>query len=201
MNAGDITDSRMLDALALNRAGVPVDILSWRKAVTLWVLGRAEILSAYDGLFVRSPRLTLSLPSVVQCLDGPVSPRNFTRVLPFSRRNLYRRDGGRCAYCGVGISYTNFTIDHVHPRSLGGETTWQNTVSACMPCNTRKGNRRPRSGDLEPLLRPFVPRLTHAAPRNLVDKLCFREAPEPWRAYIYWSIVGWTRRGESAAAA
>jgi 5-methylcytosine-specific restriction endonuclease McrA len=180
----------MLDALALNRAGVPVDILSWRKAVTLWALGRAEILAVYEGRFVHSPRLTLALPSVVQCLDGPVSPRNFTRVLPYTRRNLYRRDGGCCAYCGERVSYSSFTIDHVHPRSLGGQTSWENTVSACMPCNSRKGNRRPRSGELEPLRRPFAPRLTHAAPRNLVDKLCFREAPEPWRPHIYWSIVG-----------
>jgi 5-methylcytosine-specific restriction endonuclease McrA len=179
----------MMDALALNRAGIPVDVLPWKKAVTLWALGRAEVLEVYEGCFVHSPRLTLPLPSVLQCLDGPMSPRNFTRVLPFTRRNLYRRDGGCCAYCGQRVSYASFTIDHVHPRSLGGETTWENTVSACMPCNSRKGNRRPR-GDLEPLQRPFVPRLTHAAPRNLVDKLCFRETPEAWHSHIYWSILG-----------
>lgn len=180
----------MMEALALNRAGVPVDVLPWRKAVTLWALGRAEIVAVHEGLFVHSPRLTIPLPSVVQCLDGPVTPRNFTRVLPFTRRNLYRRDGGRCAYCGQPVTLAGFTIDHVEPRSLGGETSWENTVSACMPCNSRKGNRRPRAGELEPSRRPFAPRLTHAAPRRVVDKLCFRETPEPWRAHIYWRVLG-----------
>jgi 5-methylcytosine-specific restriction endonuclease McrA len=178
----------MMDALALNRAGIPVDILPWKRAVTLWAIGRAEVVAVYEGCFLHSPRITLALPSVVQCLDGPSTPRNFTRVLPFTRRNLYRRDGGCCAYCGVKLSYSSFTIDHVNPRSLGGETSWENTVSSCMPCNSRKGNRRPRAGELEPLRPPFTPRLSHAAPRSLVDKVCFRELPEPWRAYIYWSI-------------
>jgi 5-methylcytosine-specific restriction endonuclease McrA len=190
-----------MDALALNRAGVPVDILPWRRAVTLWALGRAVVLEVYEGRFVHSPSLTLALPSVVQCLDAPATPRNFTRVLPFTRRNLYRRDGGRCAYCGERVTYSSFTIDHVHPRSLGGATSWENTVSACMPCNSRKGNRRPRSGELEPLRRPFVPRLSHAAPRNLVDKLCFREPPEPWRRHIYWSVLGLSETAGGAAAA
>jgi 5-methylcytosine-specific restriction endonuclease McrA len=180
----------MTDALALNRAGIPVDILSWRRAVTLWALGRVEVLAVHEGQFIRSPRFTMALPSVVQCLDGPTSPRNFTRILPYNRRNLYKRDGGQCAYCGTRLSFSNFTIDHVNPRCFGGETSWENTVSACMPCNTRKGNRRPRAGELEPRHRPFAPRLTHAAPRNLVDKLCFRQTPEPWRAHIYWQVMG-----------
>lgn len=190
-----------MDALALNRAGIPVDILSWRKAVTLWALGRAEILAVYEGRFVRSPSLIVPLPSVVQCHDAPVAPCNFTRVLPYTRRNLWRRDGGRCAYCGARVSLANFTIDHVQPRSLGGRTTWENTVSACMPCNSRKGNRRLRPGDLGPRQRPFVPRLTHAAPRNLVDKLCFREPPEPWKPHIYWSVLGSGRAGGDSALA
>ena len=190
-----------MDALALNRAGIPVDILSWRKAVTLWALGRAEVLAVYEGRFIRSPRLVVPLPSVLLCFDAPVAPRNFTKVLPYTRRNLWRRDGGRCAYCGTRVSLASFTIDHVHPRSLGGLTTWENTVSACMPCNSRKGNRRPRPGELEPRHRPFAPRLTHAAPRNLVDKLCFREPPDPWKPHIYWSVLGTVSGTDPALAA
>ncbi len=191
----------MLDALALNRAGVPIDIVSWKKAITLWALGRAEVIAVHEGRYVRSPRLCVEVPSVLQCLDGPVSPRNFTRELPFTRRNLYGRDGGRCAYCGQSVSFSSFTIDHVYPRSLGGVTSWDNTVSACMPCNSRKGNRRPRAGELEPIRPPFTPRLTHAAPRNIVEKLCFRPLPESWRAYIYWSIQDVSERGATAAPA
>ena len=179
----------MLDALALNVAGIPMDIISWKKAVTLWALGRAEILSAYENQFIRSPSFSLRAPSVVQCFDIKSMPRNFTHVLPFTRRNLYSRDGGRCIYCAQKVSFSNFTIDHVIPRSLGGRTAWENVVVACMGCNNRKGNRRPRPGDLNMLHQPFAPRLTHAAPRNLVEKLSFRAPPVAWSAYIYWRIV------------
>ena len=180
---------RMLDALALNVAGIPMDIISWKKAVTLWALGRAEILATHDNHFIHSPRISIAAPSVVQCIDARSMPRNFTHVLPFTRRNLYARDGGSCVYCGQHVSFSNFTIDHVHPRSLGGKTTWENAVTACMSCNNRKGNRRPRPGELKMSHQPFVPRLTRAAPRNLVEKLSFRSPPLAWSAYIYWSVV------------
>jgi 5-methylcytosine-specific restriction endonuclease McrA len=179
----------MLDALALNLAGIPMDIISWRKAVTLWALGRAEILASYEDRFIHSPRLTLAMPSVVQCLDVRSMPRNFTHVLPLTRRNLYGRDGGLCVYCGQKISLSSFTIDHVIPRSQGGKTSWDNVVTACMHCNNRKGNRRPRPGEIDMLHEPFVPRLTHAAPRNLVEKLSFRAPPMAWSTYIYWSVA------------
>ena len=179
----------MLDALALNVAGIPMDIISWRKAVTLWALGRAEILAAYEDQFIRSPRFALRAPSVVQCFDVKSMPRNFTHVLPFTRRNLYSRDGGCCVYCAQKVSFSSFTIDHVIPRSLGGKTSWENVVTACMGCNNRKGNRRPRPGDLKMLHQPFTPRLTHAAPRNLVEKLSFRAPPPAWRGYIYWRVA------------
>jgi 5-methylcytosine-specific restriction endonuclease McrA len=180
----------MMDALALNVAGIPVDIITWKKAVTLWALGRVEVLSAYENQFIHSPRVALAAPSVVQCLDLRSMPRNFTHVLPLTRRNLYARDGGRCGYCGQKVSFSSFTIDHVVPRCLGGRTSWENVVTACMACNNRKGSRRPRPGELKMLHQPFAPRLTHAAPRNLVEKLSFRVPPEAWRAYIYWRIAG-----------
>ena len=181
---------RLMDALALNVAGIPIDIISWKRAVTLWALGRAEILAAHEGRTIRSPRFSLEAPSVIQCIDLKGMPRNFTHVLPFTRRNLHARDGGRCVYCGQKVSLSNFTIDHVLPRSLGGRTDWENVVSACMSCNNRKGNRRPRPGEPKMLHQPFAPRLTHAAPRALVEKLSFRVPPAAWNTYIYWRIAG-----------
>ena len=179
----------MLDALALNVAGIPMDIISWKKAVTLWALGRAEILATYEDRFIHSISLTLAAPSVVQCLDARNMPRNFTHVLPFTRRNLHARDGGICVYCSQKVSLSNFTIDHVIPRSQGGKTAWENVVTACMGCNNRKGNRHPKPGELNMLHQPFIPRLTKAAPRNLVEKLNFRTPPMTWNSYIYWSVV------------
>ena len=56
-----------------------------------------------------------------------------------SRRALFARDGWRCVYCGDGT--TRLTLDHVVPRSRGGDSVWENVVTACGPCNLRKGDR------------------------------------------------------------
>ena len=93
----------MVEALALNMAGIPMDIVSWKKAITLWSLGRAIVIAEYDDHIVRSPRFSMRIPSIIQCLDMRVMPRNFTNFLPFNRKNIFARDKGRCVYCGVKV--------------------------------------------------------------------------------------------------
>jgi 5-methylcytosine-specific restriction endonuclease McrA len=179
----------MWDALALNRAGMALDLISWRKAVSLWAAGRAVVISEYEDRFLHSARLTIRMPSIIQCLDVKSVPNNYTQVLPLNRRNLWMRDGGRCVYCDAKVTLGNFTIDHVVPRSQGGDTSWENLVTSCQSCNNRKGNRRPRPGELELHHAPFIPKLTRAAPRTLVEKLSFRVPHPSWRDYIYWSMA------------
>lgn len=178
----------MIESLALNMAGIPMDIISWRKAITLWSLGRAVIVAEYEDKIVRSPRFSMRIPSIIQCLDIKVMPRNFTNCLPFNRRNIYSRDHGKCVYCGQKVTLSSFTIDHVHPRCAGGETSWENVVTSCMTCNNRKGSKRLKPAELKMLERPYAPRLTKAAPRNLVNKLSFKLPHESWTDYIYWQI-------------
>lgn len=59
----------------------------------------------------------------------------------FNRRNLWRRDGMRCQYCGKRPRKDEITVDHVVPKSKGGITSWENCVLACMKCNKRKDSR------------------------------------------------------------
>ncbi len=179
----------MVESLALNMSGIPMDIVSWKKAVTLWALGRAVVLAEYEDKIIHSPRFSMHIPAVVQCLDYKTFPKNFISSLPLTRRNLHARDNGRCVYCGQSISLSAFTIDHVIPRSKGGTTEWKNLVTACMACNNRKGNKRWKQGEIFMTHQPFVPRLTKAAPRNLVNKLCFRQPQRAWLDYIYWKVV------------
>ncbi len=190
----------MVESLALNMAGIPMDIVSWKKAVTLWALGRAVVLAEYEDKIIRSPRFSMRIPAVVQCLDVKSIPKNFVTSLPLTRRNLYLRDNGRCVYCGQKISLASFTIDHVIPRSKGGTTEWNNLVTACMACNNKKGNKRWKRGEIFMTHQPFVPRLTKAAPRNLVNKLCFREPHRTWLDYIYWNVALPKSTGLSSAA-
>lgn len=75
----------------------------------------------------------------------------------FSRRNVYRRDGYRCQYCGRGVGEADRTIDHVLPRSRGGHTNWDNCVLACRPCNRRKADRLPEEAGMALLRHPDEP--------------------------------------------
>src|SRR3954464_11632167 len=179
----------MIESLALNMAGIPMDIVSWKKAITLWSLGRAIVIAEYEDQIIHSPRFSMNIPSIIQCIDMRVMPRNFTNFLPFNRKNIYNRDKGCCVYCGQKVTLSSFTIDHVIPSSLGGQTTWENVVTACTTCNNRKGNKRWKAGELKMFSQPYAPKLTKAAPRNLVNKLSFKTPHQSWCDYIYWRVA------------
>ncbi len=74
------------------------------------------------------------------------------RVVVFSRRNLWRRDGGFCQYCGKKPLQDEVTIDHVVPQQRGGKSTFENCVLACLTCNQKKNNRTPEEAGM-PLVR------------------------------------------------
>lgn len=62
------------------------------------------------------------------------------------REALYRRDNGCCVYCGISFEKTKrqgipMTLDHVHPRELGGSNQIDNLVTACLVCNCAKQHR------------------------------------------------------------
>lgn len=65
------------------------------------------------------------------------------RRIHFCRRELWRRDNFTCQYCGIRPPEDECTIDHVVPKSLGGETNWTNCVLACYQCNSQKADRKP----------------------------------------------------------
>jgi 5-methylcytosine-specific restriction endonuclease McrA len=113
-------------------------VISWERAVTLLVLGKAELLEAYESE-VRSPSTVIDMPSVVR-----LRRHNRGRAkdgVKFSRSNVYRRDGFACQYCGARPGLSRLTFDHVIPRSRGGRTEWTNIVTACSDCNTLKADR------------------------------------------------------------
>ena len=90
--------------------------------------------------FVRAVAFRLRVPEVVTLTRYD---RMRASVVPFSRRNLFRRDHMTCQYCGVQPGSEELTIDHVVPRAQGGTSTWANCVLACVACNARKANRTP----------------------------------------------------------
>ena len=125
--------------VVLNATLEPIGVASIQRAVAFIVKERAQIMLAADGM-IRSNSLELPVPRVVVFNDYVQIPH--TRLyapLPWSRRGRARRDRRRCAYCGG----PGATIDHIQPASRGGESTWLNTITACVACNGAKGGRTP----------------------------------------------------------
>jgi 5-methylcytosine-specific restriction endonuclease McrA len=77
-----------------------------------------------------------------------------------SRREVFLRDRYTCQYCGQRPGSDFLTIDHIIPRSQGGESSWLNCVLACVKCNHRKANRTPDQAGMPLSHQPIRPRWT-----------------------------------------
>ncbi|WP_411869310.1 HNH endonuclease [Vulcanococcus limneticus] len=135
--------------LVLNASYEPLNITTWRRATVMLLKGKAEGLEHHPS---RSLRPGLRQPTVIRL-------RQFVRVpyrpLPLTRRNVFHRDGHRCQYCGR--SGEPLSIDHVIPRSRGGQDVWENVTTACLRCNVHKGSRTPREAGMVLACTPHRP--------------------------------------------
>lgn len=107
--------------LVLNSSYEPINITNWKRAVVLLLKQKAQVLS----------KRVIRLLTYVKI---PVSKIMSHRP---SKSMIYKRDKHKCQYCG---STKDLTIDHIIPKSRGGEDTWENLVVACSTCNTKKGD-------------------------------------------------------------
>lgn len=160
----------------------PLSLWSWQDTVKAVFLERVNVVSEYDRT-VRSPSLEFRLPSVIS-LKAYVSQ---TRRPAFTRFNVFLRDRFACQYCGGAFATERLTFDHIVPRSRGGRTMWTNVVTACEPCNLRKGHRLPREAGVYPLRKPVQPtnyqlqENGRGFPPNYLH--------ESWRDFLYWDSV------------
>lgn len=134
----------------LNATDVPLGVVAARRAVVLVLKEKAEVV-ATDGLIFHSETLAIEAPSVVRLHRFVKVP--FRARAPLTRRAVFARDDWRCQYCGAGAE----NLDHVLPRSRGGEHVWENVVAACRRCNAKKENRLPDEAGLRLARRPFAP--------------------------------------------
>lgn len=163
-------------ALVLNKNWTPVTTTTVRRALVLlcrstasaicpstfdvfdleaWITRSIEAAgSLHRGRVLRTPRYDLEKPEVILLRGYAGIPR---REVSFSRRNLYRRDGYSCQYCGRRRPPDELSIDHVMPRSRGGKTSWENCVLACVRCNTKKANKTLRESGFMLLRAPSKP--------------------------------------------
>ncbi len=157
--------------LVLNKSWVPISTTTVRHAINLAIKDSARLIQpdTYqvhdfeswctlsplpEGGAIRTPNLIIRLPEVIVLMAYNKIPGN---KVPFSRRNVYRRDGNLCQYCGRHVHHSEMTIDHVVPRSVGGKNTWENCVIACRRCNNAKGDKALSECGLRLLRRPTQP--------------------------------------------
>jgi 5-methylcytosine-specific restriction endonuclease McrA len=124
----------MAHALVLNATYEPLCVVSSRRAVVL-VLGGKAVAVEDSAEELRSERLSMHVPVVVRLTRFVRVP--YRAQVPLTRRAVFARDGGRCVYCTAPAT----SIDHVVPRSRGGEHVWENVVSCCRRCNHAKADR------------------------------------------------------------
>ena len=144
----------MADTLVLNADGQPVSLLppstiQWKEAITYLWLDKVHVVEWYDDWVVRSSTWETKVPAVIMLKDM----YRRRRTPRFSKYNVYLRDMFTCQYCLTPFSKALLTVDHVVPISKGGKTNWTNIVTACGPCNSRKGNSltpRPKKMPYQP---------------------------------------------------
>lgn len=159
--------------LLLNQNYEPMSVTNAKKAIILLYLGKAEIIEKNSG-YVRSVSTRFPLPSVVRLTRFISMPR---KRIVLSRKNIIKRDGHTCQYCGDRSNPV--TIDHVIPRVRGGQDTWENLVCACLSCNNRKGDRTPEEAGFALAKKPQRPNFIFFIRYNI------SVLDERWRPYLY----------------
>jgi len=160
--------------LVLNATFEPLHIISIRRAIILVLKEKAEVIEAAEAR-IRSENLALDMPLVIRLVYFVRVPHRL--LMPLTRRTILARDQYTCQYCGAQLAKGQLTLDHVVPRSRGGTQSWDNVVAACIPCNQRKGDRRPEESGMTLLARPAAPRYAAVV---LLGKM---QGHEVWRKY------------------
>jgi len=145
--------------LVLNNSYEPINVTNWKRAIVLLLKEKAQALSNRVIRLVNYIRIPL---------------RKIASSLP-SRAMIYKRDNNRCQYCGATRS---LTIDHVIPRSKGGQDTWDNLVLACSSCNVKKSDKLLEQTNMKLARKP-------STPYNKVQfSLSYTEVPE-WQEFLF----------------
>jgi 5-methylcytosine-specific restriction endonuclease McrA len=194
--------------LLLNRLYMAVRVVTARRALTLLYRDLAEVVSVTDGEYlaydfddwvevsqakhrfqpeqydwVRTVRFQIAVPKIIRLLGYDKLPSAGVKL---NRRNLFARDQNRCQYCGRRYPTSELSLDHVIPRSQGGDNSWQNIVCACIHCNAKKGGRTPQQAHMRLVAPPSKPRRSPVLTIKLSDSKY-----ASWKQFLdfaYWNV-------------
>ena len=152
-----------MKTLKLDATYRPVEVVDCIEALVLCIVGKATAVEEYEEK-ISSPSITFKIPSVI-VLKTVV--KFFTNGFKPSRPNIIWRDTNRCQYCNKKFLSCELTLDHIMPKSRGGENTWNNLVACCKKCNQIKSDRTPQEAGMKLLKKPVKPK--NSALRHAMD--------------------------------
>lgn len=161
-----------MTVLVLNATYEPINVCTVKRAVVLLLKEKAEILE-FSERELHSESRTLRSPAVIRLLLYVKIPYGARKRI--TRSAVFARDEWRCQYCGAN---STLTVDHVIPRSRGGDHAWDNIVTCCSPCNHKKNDRLPREAGMKLRHAPRVPR------RDVFVYIYMKAPPITWQRYL-----------------
>jgi 5-methylcytosine-specific restriction endonuclease McrA len=140
----------MDNVLVLNYDFTPLNVTSFKRGFILVNKGKAEIIKS-DANPILTEVKKYVRPLIIRLLNYI---NFYKKILPPTRNRIYKRDNHECVYCG---SKKQLTLDHVIPKSRGGSNNWENLVTSCFKCNSKKSNMTPDEAKMKLRYKPFVP--------------------------------------------
>ena len=159
--------------LLLNQSYQPLMTLGAKRAIILSFTDKVEVLERYLDE-IRSINLSIYIPSVIRLKDYVKLNQ---KKIPLSRKNILKRDNHICQYCNSKSKF--MTIDHIIPKDKGGRDSWENLVAACVPCNTKKGNKLLKDINMILLKKPKAPSFLF----NIQSELS--NSQDSWKPYLF----------------
>jgi 5-methylcytosine-specific restriction endonuclease McrA len=141
--------------IVLNGDYTFLNTVGWQRAMCLVIKGKTEVLKYADKVIRRVDGSEMRVPLVMRLIK--VIRLIYKNRVPFTKKNVFIRDGYTCQYCG---SRNELTIDHIVPASKGGKNTFENCVAACKPCNNKKNNRTPSEANMFLKRQPHAPTIS-----------------------------------------
>jgi len=151
---------KSLKTLVLNADGMPLTVVSWKRAIRLVYEDRVHQIDFYANIKIHDGKgRAYPVPAVV--MKREYIRRNYTYA-PFSKKNIFIRDQLCCQYCGWKYEPRHLTLDHVIPKSRwdkvrGLSTCWENIVACCQSCNKKKDNKTCEESGMFPINMPVRP--------------------------------------------
>lgn len=171
-----------MDCLVLNGDSTPLSVLpissiSWQEAIKLTYLDKCYPLHYHDDWVLHSPSCEMKVPAVIVLKEFFHIKKNDVKL---NRNNIIYRDMLTCQYCGVIFNHFQLTLDHVIPKTLGGKKSWDNIVSSCKSCNSKKGHH----SFMSPLKFPKKPSYWNLV--NNRKKFPISVKHHSWNFYLQW---------------